>query len=504
MKIYLYPTYIKIKGYLEDEETAKRICNFYSAYETMKNGYKKKTFQAAIEDEENDTLILGGGISKDVLNYYYPDAEIIDQTKLKKCKKVNDYILLKKPRDEIQKKAIQFLGYKYPQKYLALQTGQGKTYCAINYAHQCKKLTMIIVDQENLAEQWKTKIKEYTSARDKEIYMISGRRSVQKLYKMKDSERNKIKFIIAIYKTLQSLYESDELRNFFTDFGIGLKIYDEAHLEYKNIFYINTCSEIETIYLSATPERVNPSEYILYKKLFDSVKMHKTKLTKKYYNVCILNIDLGIDPLEQAGLFNQRGFDITKYHKLLIEKHSKAFYGAITNSLSKVFVNDFNRKKRVAIIVKLIDQTKLVKKEIDTFLDSDARKKEYTRQLTVESLTGETSKEKRKEILENTDIIVTTDRTFCKGLDVKDLEIIINFVPISCAITTSNLNQFTGRLRKLPNKEVFYVDCIDQSVDNLVKMSKNRIKYYETIAKKIYNMNGYGVEVIPKKKKKKG
>lgn len=495
MDIYIHPTYIKVVGYSEDEDATRRICNYFSAYETVKgNGYKYKTFQAAILDEENDTLTLGGGISLDTLNYYYPDAIIHDKTKIKSTYRVNSYILLKPPKDEIQEKAIKFLKTRYNQKYLALQTGQGKTYCAINYCHSCRKLPLIILDQENLVNQWKEKIKEYTSARDKEIYIISGRKTVERLYKMKESERAKIKFILAFYQTLQSLYDSGDLKDFFTDFKIGLKIFDEAHLQYKSIFYINTCSDIETIYLSATPERVSLSEQKLYERLFYNVRFHKTKITNKYFNICLINVDMGFTDIETASLYNNKGFDVIGYNKALMEKHSKEFFGSIKNSLNKVFVKNFNRKKKVAIILKLIDQTDIVKKKIDIFLDKDAEKNNYERVLTTGILTGKTPKKQRKTILDNSDIIITTDKTFSKGIDVAGLEVLINFVPISCAVSTANLNQFTGRLRRLNDKEVFYVDIIDNSVNTLMLMAKSRIKYYKTIAKKIYNMNGYGVE----------
>lgn len=491
MKAFLYPTFIKIKGCSEEPEAYERMKNNFSVWDVHCFRY---TFGAYVENLDKDTCIIAGGVSIDTLYYYFPDIKVINKTdQYEEFMTVNKYIMRKSPRDEIQTKAIKFLKRDTNQKYLALQTGQGKTYCAINYCHFCRKLPIIILDQESLVLQWKEKIMEYTSAVENDIYIISGRPSVEKLYKMSESKRSKIKFILAFYQTLQSLYETDELEDFFKDMKIGLKIFDEAHLQYKSIFYINSCTKVETIYLSATPGRVAPEEEKLYKKLFWNVPMHKTKLTEKYYNIVMYNINMKYQDRETVKFHNKRGFDVLKYSQSLTSpNHIEDFYNVIEEVLRKVCSNNFNRHKKLAILVKLIEQTELVSEYIDNILDCDAEENGYERVMKVGVLTGKTPKSQKRLVKEESDIIVTTDKSFAKGIDVANLEILINFVPIGCSQNTSNLNQFVGRLRKLDKKKVFYVDIVEKSVSNTVSMSRGRLKYYKTIAKKINVINGYG------------
>lgn len=490
MKAYFYPTYVKIEGVSEDTEATEKIRKYYAVYDKYRFTY---SFMASILNEDEDTLILPGGISIGTVKYYYPYIKIIyKDDEFDEYTTVNKYALLKKPRNEIQEKAIKFLKRPLAQKYLALQTGQGKSYCAVHYCWYSKKLPIVIMDQETLCAQWVERIMEYTSCREKDIYIISGKPSVKKLYDMDEKERKKIKFIIALYQTLNVLYNEGNLSDFFRDMKIGLKIYDEAHLFYKSIFLINTTCNIETIYLSATPGRVPINEQKLYEKMFYDVPIHKTNITHKYYNICLVNIDMGFKQLEIANFYNKRGFDLNVYNKALMEEdHIDDFKEVLYDVLNKVFVKKFNRKKKVIILVKLIEQCDTVKLFIDDFLDEDAENKGYDRVLTTGVLNGKTPKKEKNDIKNNCDIIVSTDKSCAKGLDVLNLEILINFVPVSASQGTNNINQITGRLRELPNKKVFYVDVIDTSVPQLVSMSKPRIRYYKTIAKKIYKMKGY-------------
>lgn len=491
MKAYLYPTRVKIVGYSEDEENAKKMIKYYSVYDKYKFKY---TFTACVKDEENDTLTFFGAISTNTIKYYFPNIKIIDRKdKYTDYKTVNKYLMLKPPRDDIQKDAIRFLKRKFPQKFLSLQTGMGKSYCAINYCHFCKKLPIIIVDQESLYLQWKSYIMDYTSCRENEIFLIKGVSSINKLFKMKERDRDKIKFFIAIHKTMQTLYDKGVLSDFFKEAKIGLKIYDEAHFYYKTIFYVDSCTDVETIYLSATPERTAENEQKLYERMFYMIQMHKTELSEKYYNVGIYNINMNYTDLELSKMYNKRGFDVLSYCKSITDdKRIERFETILIDIMNTIFSKNFNRHKKVAITVKLIEQTELVKDIIDEFLNKDSNEKGYERILTTAIFNGKTKKEDKLRIRNEVDIIITTDKSFSKGMDVKDLEILINFVPVSCKTGTSNINQITGRLRKLDDKKVFYIDVVENSIKSLVSMYRTRLKYYKTIAKKIYFFYGYG------------
>ena len=160
MKAYFYPTYVKIEGVSEDTEATEKIRKYYAVYDKYRFTY---SFMASILNEDEDTLILPGGISVGTVKYYYPYIKIkYMDDEFDEYRTVNKYALLKKPRNEIQEKAIKFLKRPLAQKYLALQTGQGKSYCAVYYCWYSKKLPIVIMDQETLCAQWVERIMEYT------------------------------------------------------------------------------------------------------------------------------------------------------------------------------------------------------------------------------------------------------------------------------------------------------------------------------------------------------
>lgn len=487
--IYIYKTYILIKGYNKDSELYKKFERYMSAWEINNITGSKYISFTAITKINEDTIKISSGIDFKLLEYYFPDAHIENciTTVNEPYNVVRTYGLLKGPRNDIQYNAIKFLKKDYlVQKYLCLQTGLGKTYCTINYCHHCKKFPLIVVDQTNLLSQWKKNIHEFTTLADSEIYVISGKASVNKLMNMNSGEISKFKFVLAYHKTLQILYNEDLLKDFFKKCMFGLKVFDEAHVYWKNILNIDMASNIETIYLSATPKLVNSNDDILYQKLFKSVSKHFDKLDYNYINVALVNYKSFCKDYEIVKFYGNRGFDSKIYSKHLINNGLEHFKNVLCDTIRMVMSNRLNRKKKIVIILKLIEQTEVAKNIIEEYL------KENNSPMTVSTLTGKVKKNERDEALAQ-DIICTTDITFSKALHLGNLEILINFVPVNCFNgNTTRLNQITGRLEYIPDKEIFFVDMIDRSIQGLVNMSTNRVKYYKTMAKKIYKINGYG------------
>lgn len=483
--INLYPTHIEIDNYTEG--TKKTLENSLSVWDAVTHSY---SFSAFLLDEEAQKIYIPGGYPVDKLQKWFPTIKVVDhRDKFNKHKIVDKYALMMRPKNDAQVKAIDFLmgnnskGLSFPQKYLALQTGQGKTYCVINYLFRTRKLPLIIVDQENLAIQWKDSIMKFTSLLEKEIFMIQGRKSIEKLLSMNEKELSQYKYFIGIHRTFGAMFDEDpeSITKLFDHLGIGCKVFDEAHIEYYNIFYMDCVTNCETIYLSATPERSNPNEKKVYENIFYSVPIHMGEINDRYLEVIRYEIDTHCPAKELVKFKKVRGFDVLSFSKYLASDE-EAIPNVIYDLFPKIFKQTYTTNKKIAIVVKMIDHIKIVKDIVNQFFED----KENT--FMVSELHGDIKGKKREEALAS-NIIITTDSSFTKGLDVENLSVIINFVPVG---TIPKLNQLTGRLRRLKDEKTFFVDVCDMSVPEVVKQCKIRMTYYKKSAKKIYIMKGYG------------
>lgn len=484
-------TYITISNTSLEPDITDKLKKSLSVWDGICHQYTSTIY---LEDEDNDTLIIPGGYSVERLKYYYPDCiyednrlDFDDWNSIDRSLKVN-------PRDSIQVDSCRFLGMsKYSQKFLSLQTGLGKTYTAINRVIKSNKLPIIFVDVKVLANNWINKIQEYTDITKDEIYLISGSDSIERLKKRTSKELNKIKCYVAIYRTLDTIFEKEngrqELIEFFKMIRVGIKIFDEAHTFYKSIFRMDSCTNVETIYLSASPTREDKSEKKVYDNMFSNVGKHYHGMPFRYINTYMYYFDSNCPDSIQANMINKRGFDVNEYSKYLQSRDE-----FINETIFDVFRLNYNRTYKATKMVfmfKFIDEVYHKASIMEKYL------KENNIDLTVGTLTGKT-KAKEKDIQLSKNIIFTTDSSFNKGVDLEGLELLINYVPVS---GESRLNQIMGRLRYIPDKNVFFIQMYDYSVNVLGSICHNNATFFKQICKKIRRCKRVGFKENEKTKK---
>lgn len=240
------------------------------------------------------------------------------------------------PRDDRQKEALKFMlgmenykNNKYKsQLSVNLNTGFGKSYCAIATVSYLKLRSMVIAGNNNVLDQWKNYILEYTDTKKNEIYNIIGSYSIEKLFRMSDKELSKIKLLLASHGTIRSYGEANgwsKITELFNKLKIGIKIFDEAHLFFDNMckidFYTNT---FRTYYLTATPQRSNNEEDIIYQYYFKNIPkidlFDEDQDPHTHYRSIIFTSEP--TPSEVSACKNKYGLDRNAYTNYLMNKEN--------------------------------------------------------------------------------------------------------------------------------------------------------------------------------------
>jgi Type III restriction enzyme, res subunit len=436
--------------------------------------------------EEDDKLIIPGGYNLDSLKAMFPNRKVVDVRKrvafpARPCKfKVNG-----QPRDIRQQNALSFLEASTPyfsyaagrtQKLLCLETGGGKTFVAILYASKFNKVPIVIVDQETLITQWKNEFLKLTNLEEEDIGIVLGIDSIRKLTKNKATH----KVYIASHRTLAS-YGKDNpwlIQRLFNKLGIGLKIFDEAHIEWKNIFTIDSVTDTEmTLYLTATPGRSNQLEDIIYQNMFEGIAQygieHKYKEEKNYHKVVYVNYNTHPTTTQEINMSNRYGFNVNGWCDYILEEKYDQFVIMIQSLIDMVY----NGKKdaKVAVVVHTLPMVTQVIESLQAIYP-DKRIGDFS--------TNVKNKTARMEEL-NADIIVTTDKSFDKAVNVMDLVGLINTVPMSSGI---KIEQMIGRLRYVKGKPCLFFDTTDVGFKACKRQKKSRKEVLDLKAKSTFEM----------------
>ena len=471
----------------------KVIERYLSVYEKMKSGFFLTTFSSFIYDEENSNLIIPRGYDIGRLKKIMQDDEVIYSKKTDQSRN----ILLNmtcSPRDTLQEEAISFLlsegNYSNllydTQKFLCLKTGKGKSYCMINAICQMKKRAMIIVDSLTISDQWKNYFLQYTDIKEKDICMLSGIKSVNKVLSEKSFEPS-YKIYIATHQTLNSLYKREPkyLTNFFNKIKIGVKVYDEAHTSWQSIFcidgYTNTA---RTFYLTATPGRSDPNENRLYNYVFENVPVfgreecsssnyryetNEVNNNEAYHIVYYISYDSKPSYNDQIELTKQGRFNLNGYSDYIKTKIYDKFLGVIMKIIDLALKRNDERKICILLIKNDMIQ-KLYEDLSNAYPD-----------LTIGRFCGLVPKKDKYKEKEKR-IIISTEKSLGKAEDIPNLGYLINTIPFSSSVISE---QVIGRLRRCLNKNSFLFDIADHGFKNCKNNQKYRSNTFNKIAKKI-------------------
>jgi hypothetical protein len=389
--------------------------------------------------------------------------------------KVDQIKVRYKPRNDVQLETIDFMcgEGKYPnnqrksQLSINLKTGKGKTYCTITSIAKLQLRSIIIMSYNDWMTQWKKCVYDYTDTRPQGVYFIQGAGSIDRLFHRKDI--SDIKYIIASHDTIKSYGDTrgwDKITELFRYMKIGIKVYDEAHLNFDNVckidFYTNT---YKTFYVTATPgksdDRANKI-FQLYFKNVPSISLYDEENDPHtHYKALIYNSRP--TPTVISRCKNVYGFDKNAYSMYIVKEPS--FYNMLNILLYKAL---HNGKKNIFYIATNAAILVVYDYLINTFpLIED--------QLGI--YTTYTPKGIKLEQLDKR-IILSTTKSLGTASDVKDLQSVNNIAePFKSKILAE---QSFGRTRGMDTE---YYDLIDLGFKAINDYYRYRKPIYTRLAK---------------------
>lgn len=386
------------------------------------------------------------------------------------------------PRDDIQRKSISFLigegDFKYTSKYsqllLNLPTGTGKTYVASTSLQFIGMKAIIITPTDKIKKQWYDTFMAMTDVTEHHICDISGSNVIKKILKTKN---NKFKIYLVNHGTIASYGKSNgwgAVHELFKHIRVGVKIYDEAHLNFANTIKIDLNTNTKkTFYLTATFERSDYKENYLFSTCFksavkygyetrDEIRKHIMYLSIMYNS----KPDLGV----QGYMTTRMGFNKNRYADY--QETCPEFYDAL-----KYAIDFFKTKEgKILILSTTISQVD----KIHEFIRNNIPDK------TVSAFHSKISDDDKIKAMD-ADIICSTPKSAGTGTDIRGLRTAIMCEAYSSAVQA---DQVPGRLREYSDHEnTFYVELVDMGFQKVYKMYRTRLPVFKKKCLKLLNID---------------
>ena len=445
-KIILKHSRIEINNY--EMGDAPRLEYLFSIW----NPTYHQSFLKGIEyDEENKRLIIPRGFDINYLKNTFMCEPVVD----KHCDEYinSDPLPIKYlTKDERQLEILKFIlgedKYFYTKSKSQLSinstTGSGKTFITVATMCYTGSRTIIITNSIDWLNQWKDRILEYTQLDQKQIYMMTGAASINKIL---NRDPLQYQVILASHATIRSYGEKngwcvvDEL---FKYLKCSLKVYDEAHLYFDNMCKIDFHSNTKkTIYLTATPARSSKEEnqiYQMYFKNIPSISLFNEE-TDPHVNYCAIHFNSHPSALDINRCKNQYGFDRNRYVSYVVDRPN--YIKLVTILIDMVY----NINGKILIYIGTNDG---IMKTYDYIISRFPFLNGY-----VGIYTSAVEKNEKEVNLYNK-IILSTTKSCGAASDIKDLRCVINLAePFKSEVLAK---QTLGRCRE---DNTLYIDVVD-------------------------------------------
>lgn len=480
--IVKHPTHISITGYEIGE--CKRIENAYVYRENWaihKVGitYDPDTKELRIFGGANIQFIqkLSGGLPVIIDPCYDPYKKI--QIRLEAY-----------PRSELQKNMIQFLigsgDWDYTKHATQIscnaETGEGKTFCTIALMSFLKVRTMVIINREKIRQTWLSEIMNFTDLNEKNILVIDKGSILEDILNDEFDDKQYLAFLIVhrMLNTFASKYGWEAVHQVFLKLGIGLKIYDEAHMEFANTTMIDCYTHTaKTLYLTATPKLSNPKANFIYQHIFQTIPRFDQRAlgytdSKRHITMLCFMYDSHPDIDWKGRCFNSyRKCFVAKEHSIYQVTEDPYFMDIIEETIEKMAVKN---KFRSIIFVSRILSCDII---------ADKLNKTFAGKIKAGSYHSKKSASEKEDIMKNCDVIVSTNASLGLGVTIDNLQFVFN-----CEAHRNLGDQSSGRLRRYgEGLQFYYAELVDCGFKSITKQWNSRRKHYREIFNEVITID---------------
>lgn len=456
-KIIVRQTSIAITNYTLGDCTTLENYFLYEDYMT-----NTLLSQGMYYDKDNSVLYIPRGLDISYIEYLFKSKAAYDNRVDPYSKFTGSVNATYLPKDDRQKETLRFIlgideyeKIKYePQASINLEPGAGKTYLAVMCVIITKLRAAMITSNSGWIKQWKDRILEYTDMSIDDMYFIEGYNSIDKIIKGKVNPED-YKFFLVSHKTIQAYGDRcgwDKVHELFKSMKIGIKIFDEAHTYFKNMYMIDFFTNTyKTYYLTATPTRSSKEEKIIYKLYFKNVAHIDLFDEENDPRTHYIAIHFKSNPTyqERKKTYNFKGFSIMNYINYLVYK--KEYYQMLT-----ILMDIIDRINGKVLIYIGINDAIFTTREwlISEYPELAPEIGVYTSMVD--------KKEKQEQL--NKRIILSTTKSTGAAQDIKGLKaVIVLNEPFKSEVIA---RQTLGRTR---DRGTYYFDIVDDSFRDTYK-----------------------------------
>lgn len=444
-----------------------------------------------IYDKETDTLYMHKGVDIQYLNKLLPKSKIVlnEFHPFKPMKFEYEEII--PPRNIEQEDVINFIAglnhhsenLNNRQLFLVKAPGFGKTYCSGVGLCQFGVKTLIIMHRDSLRTQWLDSLFNMSGLTSDYVYEID---SSETLY---DIAYGNIELDYDVYLMTHATFRAgvkriksmNKIADITKNLGIGLKIIDEAHLEFRDTLLIDFCFNVKrNLYLTATDGRSAKDENTIFRHVFSNAIFYKPSallssgVPKKWVEYITVGLNTNVKrALYQYRIAGGRGMTPATYGKYVIQQDKlKRHFKCCRDILKMVYEKD--QYAKVLIFMPLIelcsDASYFFKKELNY-------DESFKYDLNIKTINSSNSK-RENEDNKHADVIVTTIGSCGTGTDIPGITTIISCSPFVSKVTAQ---QVFGRIRYC-GKVCQYYDIFDTSVPMDVFWLRSRRKKLKSLA----------------------
>lgn len=344
---------------------------------------------------------------------------------------------------------------------------------------------MIVMHRDSLRKQWLNSLYNMSGLSSREVHEIADS---EELYQIAHNQHD---FDYDVYLMTHATFRAGmkrignvtDARNICKNLKIGMKIVDEAHLEFRSTilmdFIFNVC---RNLYLTATDGRSSKEENSIFKHVFCKSVYYKPSLLltaempKKWVEYHIIEINTHCKPnIYRYRVNGGRGMNPASYGKWVIAyDKNKTHFKVCAELLRLIYERDEHAK--VLLFMPLIDLCSEVAHHCIMELNYD---ESFPYDLNIKTINSNNTK-MENERNKRADVIVTTIQSAGTGTDIPGITDIICCSPFVSKITAQ---QVFGRIR-FCGKICHYYDIVDVSVQADMFWMRSRKKKLEELALK--------------------